>query len=129
MDHYKDFNTDLNYVTLILSQFYKYQPFLNKAVTNFFLNITNLKWAKKNKFRVSFININNKKEIRELRVNLLGQLISINGTIIKISEVKVNLIKGTFECKICGTFIFDIEQRFRYSEPKFCTNKNCHNKT
>ena len=41
MDHYKDFDIELYYVLLILSQFYKYEPFLNKAVTNFFLKITN----------------------------------------------------------------------------------------
>ena len=124
-----DFDIELYYVTLILSQFYKYEPFLNKAVTNFFLKITNPQWAKSKNFRVAFIKIHNQKEIRELRVNLLGQLIEIYGTIIKISEVKVKLIKGTFQCKICGSFIFDIEQRFRYTEPNLCTNKNCNNKT
>ena len=129
MDHYKDFDTELYYYTLILSQFYKYEPFLNKAITNFFLNVTNPQWAKKKNFRISFIKIPNIKDIRDLRVNLVGQLIGIDCTIIKISEVKIKLIKGTFECKICGSFIFDIEQKFRYNEPKLCINKNCNNKT
>ena len=129
MDHYKDFDTELYYVTLILSQFYRFEPALNKSVTDFFLKETDNDWAKGKKFRVAFTNIGNKKEIRELRVNLLGQLIVINGTITRSSETKPELIIGCFECKMCGAIVLGVNQQFRYTEPKLCSNKNCNNHT
>ena len=57
----------------------------------------------------------------------LGKLISINGTITRSSEVKPELIKGTFICKMCNSAIKNVEQQFRYTEPKVCSNLNCNN--
>jgi len=55
-------------------------------------------------------------------------LISICGTITRSSEVKPELVSGAFKCKICGTLIRNIEQQFRFTEPKICTNQNCNNR-
>ena len=129
LDHFKDFDTELYYYTHIITHFYRFEPALNKAVSDFFLNNTDPEWAKGRNFRVAFTNISNRRNIRELRVSLLGQLIQIYGTITRSSDVKPELIKGTFECKMCGAIVFGIEQQFRFTEPKICSNKNCNNHT
>ena len=78
-------------------------------------------------YHVSFKNVTEHKKIRQLRSIELGKLISINGTITRTSEVKPELIKGTFICKMCNSAIKNVEQQFRYTEPKVCTNLNCNN--
>ena len=69
-------------------------------------------------YHVSFKNVTEHKRIRQLRSIELGKLISINGTITRTSEVKPELIKGTFICKMCNSSIKNVEQQFRYTEPK-----------
>jgi DNA replication licensing factor MCM6 len=67
--------------------------------------------------------------IRDLRTQKIGKLISLVGTVTKTSEVKPELIVGTFICKMCKSVVKNVEQQFRYSEPRICINPNCNNRT
>lgn len=51
------------------------------------------------------------------------------GTVTKTSEVKPELVIGSFICKICKSHVKSVEQQFRYTEPKICLNANCNNRT
>ncbi len=42
--------------------------------------------------------------------------------------MKPELILGNFNCKLCNTANANINQQFRYTEPKICINPNCNNK-
>ncbi len=64
-----------------------------------------------------------------MRTSLIGKLISITGTVTRTSEVKPELMVGAFSCKLCGSIVKNVEQQFRYTEPKICTNVNCQNRT
>ncbi len=55
-------------------------------------------------------------------------MISICGTITRSSEVKPELVQGSFKCKQCSTIIRGVEQQFRFTEPRLCTNQNCNNR-
>jgi DNA replication licensing factor MCM6 len=46
----------------------------------------------------------------------IGQLNSISGTVTRTSEVRPELISGTFSCEMCQTTIRDVEQQFKYTE-------------
>jgi DNA replication licensing factor MCM6 len=46
----------------------------------------------------------------------IGQLASISGTVTRTSEVRPELISGTFSCEMCQTTIRDVEQQFKYTE-------------
>ena len=46
----------------------------------------------------------------------IGQLTSISGTVTRTSEVRPELISGTFTCEVCQTTIRDVEQQFKYTE-------------
>lgn len=58
----------------------------------------------------------NSLRLRELRTRLVGKLSSICGTITRSSEVRPELLFGTFTCLDCNTLIKDVEQQFRYTE-------------
>lgn len=54
--------------------------------------------------------------IRDLKMDKIGQLISISGTVTRTSEVRPELVSGTFRCEACKTVISDVEQQFKFTE-------------
>jgi len=54
---------------------------------------------------------------------------AISGTITKSTTTMPELLYGYFTCKLCSTSIPNIKQRFKYTKPKVCPNKNCINRT
>ena len=126
--HVQQYDTSSNLVILLVTQFFRFLPNLEKAVKNLFEQI-NQNYVKEHpgNYHISFKNVSEHKKIRQLRSQQLGRLISINGTITRSSEVKPELIKGTFICKMCNSAVKNVEQQFRYTEPKVCSNLNCNN--
>ena len=126
--HVQMFDTSTSLVILLITQYFRFCPYLEKAVKSLFEQI-NPNYVKDHPgtYHVSFKNVTEHKKIRQLRSMELGKLISINGTITRTSEVKPELIKGTFICKMCNSAIKNVEQQFRYTEPKVCSNLNCNN--
>ncbi len=59
----------------------------------------------------------------------LGRLMSIHGTVTRTTEVKPELLLGTFKCTECGTISENMEQQFKFTEPVRCMNENCMNRT
>ncbi len=77
----------------------------------------------------------------------IGQLMSISGTVTRTSEVRPELVSGTFVCEGCRATIRDVEQQFKYTEvgwyrsisvkdadhvdnqPILCQNTTCNNRT
>lgn len=45
---------------------------------------------------------------------------SISGTVTRTSEVRPELIWGTFVCGECKTVVRDVEQQFKYTEVSRC---------
>ena len=54
---------------------------------------------------------------------------SIHGTITRTTEVKPELLLGSFKCKECDYIYPSMEQQFRFTEPVRCVNEKCFNKT
>ena len=77
-------------------------------------------------FYVRFINLPNEVEIRQIRARDLDFLWSINGIIIKATEVKPLLINATFRCEECKQFI-NLQQFDGYRTPTTCENVMCRN--
>lgn len=53
---------------------------------------------------------------------------SISATVTRTSEVRPELLLGTFTCENCRTVIPNVEQTFRYTEPTQCPNLTCGNR-
>ena len=67
-------------------------------------------------FYIAFHNLPITSGIRDMRMDRIGQLNSISGTVTRTSEVRPELISGTFSCEMCQTTIRDVEQQFKYTE-------------
>lgn len=65
--------------------------------------------------------------IRTLKTDRLGKLMSFAGTVTRSSEVRPELVQGSFSCKLCNRQVTHVTQQFKYTEPKFCKNNSCHN--
>lgn len=79
-------------------------------------------------FRLAFYNLPVINRIRDLRSNRIGSLMSISGTVTRTSEVRPELYKAHFTCDVCRSAIRNVEQIFKYTEPKACSNPSCDNK-
>lgn len=67
-------------------------------------------------FHISFYNMPLVSSIRDLRMDRVGQLVSISGTVTRTSEVRPELVSGTFRCEACAAVVSDVEQQFKYTE-------------
>lgn len=76
-------------------------------------------------FFVSFYNMSRVERIRAMTSDKVGRLISISGTVTRSSEVRPELLYGSFICKHCGSDHQNVEQQFQYTEPQVCKNPQC----
>ncbi|KAJ9096354.1 hypothetical protein QFC21_005175 [Naganishia friedmannii] len=80
-------------------------------------------------FNIAFYNLPLVNSIRDLKMDKIGQLMSISGTVTRTSEVRPELVLGSFTCEECNFVINDVEQQFKYTEPVMCQNSTCNNRT
>jgi DNA replication licensing factor MCM6 len=66
--------------------------------------------------------------IRDLRTNQMGKLVTISGTVTRSTEVKPELLVGTFKCHLCDSRQTNVEQQFKVTFPTVCANKGCGNR-
>ncbi|KAI4294968.1 hypothetical protein MLD38_040761 [Melastoma candidum] len=78
---------------------------------------------------VAFFNLSFCKRLRELMSADIGKLVSLTGVITRTSEVRPELLYGTFKCLDCVGVIRNVEQQFKYTEPAVCVNATCTNRT
>lgn len=66
--------------------------------------------------------------MRKIRTEDIGQMTTIRGIVTRTSQVRPELLFGTFKCGDCGCVIADVEQQFQYSQPSCCPNTECNNR-
>ncbi|KAF7307455.1 DNA helicase [Mycena indigotica] len=126
----------------IQRQYYRFVPFLQQAVVNLVGEYvpeylkenpsqanTDSANHKAREFNVAFYSLPLVSGIRSLRTEKIGTLMSISGTVTRTSEVRPELLSGTFVCEVCSGVVTDIEQQFKYTEPSLCPNLTCGNRT
>ena len=84
-------------------------------------------YSKGQSFNIAWLNLSETHHIRDLKSHLVGKLICFKGTITKTSEVRPELVSGTFTCDMCTTTISNVEQQFRFTQPLRCSNRVCTN--
>ncbi|KAL4442657.1 hypothetical protein ABPG74_007059 [Tetrahymena malaccensis] len=127
-NHLLGFIDDNDITDVILSDYYRIEPHFRKIVSNFIFSLTNTSNSQEN-YYLSFYNLPVEKKIRELGTFDIGKLNSIKGLVTRSSEVRPELLYGTFICQLCNSEVRDVEQQFKYTEPKICTNPGCNNHT
>jgi len=81
------------------------------------------------KFAASFFDLPLYHGIRDLRAEKLNKLISIRGTVTRTTEVKPELLVGTFQCNECQREVSGVAQQFKVTFPAVCPTRNCGNRT
>jgi replicative DNA helicase Mcm len=79
-------------------------------------------------FRVRFFNLPESRQIRirNLRAEHIGKLISVEGIVVRASEVRPEIEKAVFSCLNCGAQITVVQTERTMKEPKKCSS--CGNK-
>lgn len=113
----------------IQRQYYRFLPYLRRALTNLvarhcpeYLKInptaadTDSVNLQSREFNVAFHHLPLVSAIRDLRTDRIGTLMSIGGTVTRTSEVRPELLFGSFICEVCGGLVNEIEQQFKFTE-------------
>jgi DNA replication licensing factor MCM6 len=82
-------------------------------------------------FFVAFFNCNTDqmKSVRTLRTDLIGSLVSLQGTVTRTSDVRPELLVAAFRCDKCGLLADKIPQNYHFTRPTLCKNPRCKNKS
>lgn len=115
----------------ISDEFLRFESYLKNACKRFVMELkpTFITDDNPNKdINVAFYNLPLIKRLRELTTSEIGKLVSVTGVVTRTSEVRPELLQGTFKCLDCGTVIKNVEQQFKYTEPIICMNATCQNK-
>ncbi|KAI9321016.1 MCM2/3/5 family-domain-containing protein [Dichotomocladium elegans] len=134
-------NADSTMATALLQQYYRFSPYLRRAVQNVMKrHFPQYAYANTNagdqqvtgavlrEFSVAFYGVPDLCRVRQLKTEKIGQLTSISGTVTRTTEVRPELLYGSFTCNECGKVMNDIEQQFRYTEPAMCQGLQCFNR-
>ena len=78
---------------------------------------------------VSITNLDRRYPLRALRCAHIGTLLSIAGTITRTTDVKPELLFGSFTCDKCHTEIKSVDQAFHFTKPAMCPNPDCNNRS
>lgn len=130
-EHMIRFNADL---IVLAEEFYRFEPYLRKCVDEFVAKhlmkdetaAAPLIELSARNYWLSIFNLPTVRKLRDLRSNQIGELSSISGTVTRTSEVRPELMLGTFVCMECDDLFENVEQQFRYTEPPMC--QACENK-
>jgi DNA replication licensing factor MCM6 len=116
----------------IQAHYYRFLPYIKRAVFNCvrtyepayaYVNSTSgsstSTGLQKRDFNVAFFGLPLVHGIRELRMEAVGKLMSISGTVTRTSEVRPELLLGNYRCEMCDGVINNVEQQFKYTEVRF----------
>ncbi|KAK2635068.1 hypothetical protein Ddye_029860 [Dipteronia dyeriana] len=115
----------------IANEYLRFEPYLKNACKRFVTELkpTFISDDNPNKdINVAFFNIPFLKRLRELTTAEIGKLVSVTGVVTRTSEVRPELLQGTFKCLECMGVIKNVEQQFKYTEPIICTSATCSNR-
>lgn len=101
-------------------------PYLCNAVKNLVRDRSEVPIDKD--FYVSFTDVMTNHKVRDMTMVKLGSLIKITGQVVRTHPVHPELVSGTFQCLDCQTWIKNVEQQFKYTEPSICPNPVCNNR-
>ena len=112
----------------IQTKYYRFMPYLKRAVHNLVAQFapeylqenpsarSGQVGAQAKDFSVAFYHLPLVSGIRQLKTDRIGTLMSVSGTVTRTSEVRPELLYGSFICEACGALVNDIEQQFKYTE-------------
>jgi DNA replication licensing factor MCM6 len=145
-------STDSELAEAIQTDFVRFEPFLRQAIAEFVTTVVanqnhhGTTTAQEDEDRlqnnnhllqpsssstvysVAFYNLPEIFPVRSLHTSSIGRLTAVTGTITRSSEVRPELLLGSFRCRDCGLLAQPrIVQEYHYTLPVTCRNPRCHN--
>ncbi|XP_019057935.1 PREDICTED: DNA replication licensing factor MCM6 isoform X2 [Tarenaya hassleriana] len=115
----------------VADEYLRFEPYLRSACKRFVLELypsfTSDETPNKD-INFAFYNLPFTKRLRELATAEIGKLVSVSGVVTRTSEVRPELLFGTFKCLECGSVIKNVEQQFKYTQPTICVSPTCLNR-
>lgn len=108
-EHINKFQGESDLGESLLSNFYRFEPYLKRAVYQFMFKMAP-EYSKDKAFFTAFYNLANTLKLRELKTHNIGHLASIYGTVTRTTEVRPELLNGSFRCEDCNSIIRDVDQ-------------------
>lgn len=126
-EHLMDYDSEL--AEAIELEYYRFESFLRKAVQDY-VSLEHRDYVHDvdkgtREFFVSIYNMPRVEKIRSLKTDRIGRLIAVSGTVTRSSEVRPELLLGTFSCDKCATIHAGVEQQCTYTLPQVCQNPEC----
>jgi DNA replication licensing factor MCM6 len=115
---------------VISEQYLRFEPHLLSALEQFSFQHERPGYISNDKNKrlwLAFHRLPHIYKLRELDTRQIGRLIAVSGVVTRTSEVRPELLEGTFKCLDCGTIIRDVQQQFKYTQPLVCKNATCSN--
>ncbi|XP_057971619.1 DNA replication licensing factor MCM6 [Malania oleifera] len=128
--HVMRFSDDLQ--RAISEEYLRFEHYLRNACKRFVMEQKPTFIADDNPnkdINVAFYNLPLLKRLRDVTTAEIGKLVSVMGVVTRTSEVRPELLHGTFKCLECGSIVKNVEQQFKYTEPIICVNATCANRT
>lgn len=129
--HLLSYNAEL--ADALVDSFYRFEPYVRRALFEFVrkyapgLEVDQA--GRPRMFWVSVCGLPHVRRLRELRSDRIGSLVAFSATVTRTSEIRPELLVGTFQCGECGHVVVGIEQQNRYAEPPVCPSADCGNRT
>lgn len=112
------------------TDYHRFEPYLRDAATSFCLaEQQHADATTPQRFFLAFYNTTTQRTIRDLHMEHVGHLVQVRGTVTRTSEVRPELLVGTFRCQECGLVSDPVPQQFHYTRPVLCRNPRCKNET
>ena len=125
---------DMELAEAIQSDFCRFEPYLRRAVQSFVFDLyPDLADAsptqESSTYFVAVHNLPNLLPVRRLKTDQIGRLASVAGTVTRTSEVRPELLSGSFRCDKCGLLAERIPQQYHFTRPTLCRNPRCQNQS
>jgi DNA replication licensing factor MCM6 len=124
---------DMELAEAIQADFCRFEPFLRRAIHLFILELhpelddPTSSTPYQQTYFCSVHNVPTVLPVRNLRTDQIGRLASVSGTVTRTSEVRPELLVGSFRCNKCGLLAENIHQQYHYTRPTLCRNPGCKN--
>mmetsp|Transcript_9724 Transcript_9724/g.23743 ORF Transcript_9724/g.23743 Transcript_9724/m.23743 type:complete len:806 (-) Transcript_9724:21-2438(-) len=76
----------------------------------------------------AILNFAKPQTVRQIRMSMLGQLLMVSGTCTRVSDIKTEVVEGSFTCDDCNADAGMVHQQYRFTKPLVCENVNCGNR-
>lgn len=120
-------NHDLELAEAIQNDFTRFDSFLRAGIAAFmrdrFPDISDQQYF------CALHNLPHTLPVRMLKTDRIGRLTAVTGTVTRTSDVRPELLVGTFRCNKCGLLAQGIAQQYHYTRPTLCRNPRCQNRS